>query len=218
MSPGTVRSVDLRRYFGPREPMLDEILRTSLLEHRMPTIQVDDNAARVLQMLTALHRPAHVVEIGTLFGWSTLHLARGLPPGGRITSFEVDPAAAELARNNLRRAALADRVEVVVGDAVPALRALEPQSVDLVFIDGDKRAYLEYLKAAVPLLPPGGLLVADDALAEGDFSGEAVEDDAAERAAVIRRFSRAVCTSPLFEACFIGTEAGLLVARRRTES
>ncbi|HRW41055.1 MAG TPA: class I SAM-dependent methyltransferase, partial [Microthrixaceae bacterium] len=161
--------MDLRRYFGPREPMLDEILRTSLLEHRMPTIQVDDNAARVLQMLTALHRPAHVVEIGTLFGWSTLHLARGLPPGGRITSFEVDPAAAELARNNLRRAALADRVEVVVGDAVPALRALEPQSVDLVFIDGDKRAYLEYLKAAVPLLPPGGLLVADDALAEGDF-------------------------------------------------
>lgn len=206
----------MRSVLGPREPMLDGILRSSLLDHRMPTIQVDDNAARVLQLLVSLQRPRHAVEIGTLFGWSTIHLARGLGAGGRVTSVEVDPTAADLARRNIERAGMADRVEVVVASAADYIPTIEPASVGFVFIDGDKLEYPLYLKLCFPLLEPAGLLVADDAFAVGDFAAEGDGADGALRADAIRTYAMAVGRSPLLESCFIGTDTGLLISRRRS--
>jgi len=84
----TVPAAYIRSTLGRRDPVLDRILRTSLLERRMPTIQVDDNAGRVLQLLAALRRPRQVIEIGTLFGYSAIHLARGLTGDGRLTTLE----------------------------------------------------------------------------------------------------------------------------------
>ncbi|GAA2794764.1 class I SAM-dependent methyltransferase [Kitasatospora paracochleata] len=205
---GYVRSV-----LGPRDPVLDTVLRRSLLDDRMPTIQVDDNAGRVLQILTLLRRPRHVVEIGTLFGYSTIHLARGLPEGGRITTLEIDPAAAEVARRNLEEAGVSDRVDLVVGDAADHLATLAPASVGLVFIDGDKKSYPQYLKHCYPLLEPGGLLIADDAFAHGDFSPEQADGADPDREAhAIRTYARAVGRSPNLFSAFVGTEHGLLVS------
>jgi predicted O-methyltransferase YrrM len=201
---------------GPREPLLDDILRSSLLEDRMPTIQVDDNAGRILELLTALRRPRHAVEIGTLFGYSAIHLARGLPPDGRLTTLEIDPHAAAVARRNLATAGLADRVDVVVGDAAEHLRTIPPGTVGLVFIDGDKRSYPDHLKLAFPLLEPGGLLIADDAYAVGDYTAEAVPGaDAGAEARAIQTYARAVGRSPLLRSAFLGGENGLLVGARR---
>jgi caffeoyl-CoA O-methyltransferase len=164
-----------RTMLGPREPVLDTILRRSL-SAGMPTIQVDDNAGRLLQLLTAMQRPRRVIEIGTLFGYSTIYIARGLPPGGRITTLEIDPVAAGIARENLDTAGVGDKADIVVGDAVDHLATIEPQSVGMLFIDADKKSYPTYLKHAFPLLEPGGLLIADDAFADGDFRAESESD------------------------------------------
>jgi caffeoyl-CoA O-methyltransferase len=196
---------------GPRDATLDRILRASLLDHRMPTIQIDDNAGRVLQALTMLRRPRRAIELGTLFGYSTIFIARGMPEDGQLTTVEVDRRAAELARRNLAEAGLADRVEVVVGDAAQYLDSVPRESAGLIFIDADKESYPRYLGLCFPLLERGGLLVADDAFADGDFS---VDGDHARATDAIRKYARAAGRSSQLFSCFLGTESGLMVSMK----
>lgn len=191
--------------------MLDKILRESLLGHGLRPMQIDDNAARVLQLVTQIHRPERVIEVGTFFGYSAIHIARGLPENGRLTTLEIDGDVAELARRNLAAAGVEDQVDVVVGPADEYLRQVEPASIDMIFIDADKAAYPEYLKLCFPLLRPGGLLIADDAYATGDFSTE--DGEASEGA--IHTYNRAISRSPLLFSAFIGTNNGLLVSYKR---
>ena len=208
----TIPTDYIRAVLGPRDPILDQILREAVLHRRMPAIQVDDNAGRVLQLLVMLRRPRWVIEVGTLFGYSTIYLARGLPEGGRLTTLEIDPVAAELARQNLDRAGVGDRVEVVVGDAIDYLSTVEPASVGMIFIDADKKSYPRYLATSFPLLEPGGLLVADDAFAQGDFSGESEDGRGVEELRGIHTYNRAVGASSRLFSAFIGTRNGLLVS------
>lgn len=205
------RAAYVRSVLGPREPVLDAVLRRSLLDQDMPTIMVDDDAGRVLQMLTRLHRPQRVIEIGTLFGYSTIHLARGLPPGGRVTTVEADPEAAALARENFEIAEVSDVVEVIVGDAVEYLASVPAESVGMVFIDADKASYPTYLKHGYLALQKGGLLIADDAYADGDFSAESASEGRRERDA-ITVYNRAVTKSPNLFSTFITTGTGFMVS------
>ncbi|MCA1569497.1 MAG: O-methyltransferase [Chloroflexi bacterium] len=203
----------VRAVSGPRSGLLDEILRDALLERGLRPMQVDDNAAKVLQLLTHVLRPRHVLEIGTYFGYSTIHLARGLPEGGRVTSLELDLRHADLAVRNLERAGVADRVDVVVGPAADHLATMEPESVDLLFIDADKRSYPEYLKLCFGLVRSGGLLLADDAFVSGDYGPERGSDDPPHaEARAITTYNRAVLRSPRLLSAFIGTDTGLMVS------
>jgi caffeoyl-CoA O-methyltransferase len=203
----------VRAMLGPREQLLDEILKDALLGHGFVPMQIDDNAARVLQLLTMIHRPRRAIEIGSYFGYSSIHIARGLPEGGKLTTLEIDGTVAELARRNVELAGLSDRVDVVVGAAAGHLANVQRDSVDMIFIDADKRMYPEYLKLCFPLLRPGGILIADDAFALGDFSGEAHDGgDGGTEIKAINTYNRAVCKSPRLFSAFIGTNNGLLVS------
>ncbi|MFE0181237.1 O-methyltransferase [Streptomyces olivaceus] len=201
-----------RAMFGSRDAVLDDILRRSLSDERMPTIQVDDNAGRFLQLLTAVRSPRHVVEVGTLFGYSTVHIARGLPAGGHITTLEMNSAAADLAAYNLEAAGVRDRVEIFVGDAAEYLATLPTESVGMFFIDADKSSYPTYLRLCFPALEPGGLLVADDAFVHGDFDAE--ERGGREAATGILTYVRAAARSPRLFSAFVGTRTGMLVSRK----
>lgn len=202
-----------RAVLGPREPLLDEILRRSL-GAGMPTIQVDDNAGRLLQVLTAIQRPRLVIEIGTLFGYSTVHIARGLPAGGRIVTVETDPVAAGMARENLDAAGVGDAVEIVVGDGAEYLASVEPGSAGMLFIDADKRSYPAYLKHGFPVLEAGGLLIADDAFADGDFRAESRSGTDSDEVQGILAYVGAVGRSPRLFSAFAGTGHGMLISRK----
>ncbi|WP_426625400.1 O-methyltransferase [Leifsonia sp. McL0607] len=195
----------------PRSAELTTVLREALRDHGLPPIHVDDNAAAVLQCLTLVVRPRIAVEIGTLFGYSTIHIARGLPAGSHLISYEVDQETAEIARRNVTELGLADRVTIVTGDAISALAELAPGSVDLAFIDGAKAEYASYVKAVFPLLADGGILLLDDAFAAGDYSTHENSSEE-ESARVIRSCIRALARSPRLTSSFLGTENGIFMA------
>lgn len=138
-----------------RDPVLEETLRASAAAG-LPEIAVAPNQGRFLMLLAIATGARKILEIGTLGGYSTTWLARALPEGGRLVTLEYAPKHAEVARRNIARAGLADRVEVIVGPAVESLPKLVEEGAgpfDLVFIDADKQGYPDYLDWSLRLSP-----------------------------------------------------------------
>lgn len=136
----------------------------------LPAIAVSPNEGKLLHLVARLVRPARILEIGTLGGYSTTWLARALEPGGRLVSLEIDPHHAGVARRNLVRAALGDRVEIRVGPAAASLRAMieaDEPPFDVVFIDADKEGYAEYLDLSLRLSRAGSVVLADNVIRGG---------------------------------------------------
>ena len=133
----------------------------------LPKIAVSAQQGKFLSLLAAATGARRVLEIGTLGGFSTIWLARGAGPDGRVTTLEYEPKHAEVARANIDRAGLADRVEVVVGAALDTLPSVTGGPFDLVFIDADKENNPGYLEWAVKLTRPGSVIVVDNVIREG---------------------------------------------------
>ncbi|HEX4418246.1 MAG TPA: O-methyltransferase [Kofleriaceae bacterium] len=145
----------------------------------IPAIQVGPSDGRLLALLLRLIQAKRVVEVGTLVGYSAIHMARALAPGGHLWSVEYEPRHAEVARANFAAAGVADRVTVHVGagrDVLPTLEAHGP--FDAVFIDADKDSYAHYGQWAIDHLRPGGLVLGDNSY----LFGELLEDNARGRA------------------------------------
>lgn len=137
----------------------------------LPDIELSPLAARLLELLARVAGARRALEIGTLGGYSTLHLARGVGEGGQVVTLELEPDNAAIARESLDDAGVGDRVEIRVGLAVDSLRALVDEAAapfDLVFIDADKESNLAYLDFAMQLTRPGALIVVDNVVRAGD--------------------------------------------------
>jgi len=132
----------------------------------LPKIAVSPQQGKFLSLLAAATGARRILEIGTLGGFSTIWLARGAGPDGHVTTLEYDPKHAEVARANLARAGLSDRVEVLVGAALDTLPNVTGP-FDLVFIDADKENNPSYLEWAVKLTQPGSMIVVDNVIREG---------------------------------------------------
>lgn len=162
----------------------------------LPAIAVSPMHGRLLHVLARARGARRILEIGTLGGYSTIWLARALPPDGHLVTLESEPEHAEVARTNLAAAGLADVVEVRVGAALDTLADLERADVepfDLVFIDADKPPYAEYLQAALRLSAPGTLIVADNVVRGGAIVDADPDDPAV---AGVQRFNAALAAEP----------------------
>ncbi|MFZ1163740.1 O-methyltransferase [Mycobacterium sp.] len=133
----------------------------------LPKIAVSAQQGKFLSLLAAATGSRRILEIGTLGGFSTIWLARGAGPAGRVTTLEYEPKHAEVARANIDRAGLSDRVEVLVGAALDTLPSVNGGPFDLVFIDADKENNPGYLEWAVKLTQPGSVIVVDNVIREG---------------------------------------------------
>ena len=151
----------------------DEVLAQNLQNAQtaeLPTINVSPNEGKLLYLLTKMAGAKRVLEIGTLGGYSTTWLARALPADGKVITLELDQKHADVARNNLDRAGVADRVEVRVGRASESLRTMIDQheaAFDLIFIDADKAGYVEYLELSLQLAHEGTVILADNVIRNG---------------------------------------------------
>ncbi|WP_236147312.1 O-methyltransferase [Mycolicibacterium sp. CH28] len=132
----------------------------------LPPIEVSAQSARLLYLLTRIRGARRVLEIGTLGGYSTICLARGVGAEGSVVTLEYEPRHAEVARINLERAGVADRVDIVVGAALDSLPGLTGD-FDLVFIDADKENNTAYVQWAIDLGRPGTVIVVDNVVRQG---------------------------------------------------
>jgi predicted O-methyltransferase YrrM len=154
---------------APQDEVLEAALKAGV-DAGLPEIQVSPPQARLLEILARSIGARTVLEFGTLAGYSTIWLARALPEGGRLVTLEANPEYAEVARENVSRAGLADLVDLRVGPALDSLPALEAEGAgpfDLVFIDADKIHTPDYFEWALDRTRPGGLIVADNVVRGG---------------------------------------------------
>lgn len=193
---------------------LDEALARSAAAG-MPAINVTPVLGKLLHLLARAQGARSILEIGTLGGYSTIWLARALPPGGRLITLEYEAKHAEVARRNIAAAGLAEIVEVLVGRAIetlPRLLAAGRGPFDLVFIDADKPSTPDYFAWALRLTRPGSVIIVDNVIRNGGIvdSAAARDSSAEERANIegIRRFLEMTAAEPRVSVTAIQTVGG----------
>ncbi|HYS69564.1 MAG TPA: O-methyltransferase, partial [Gemmatimonadaceae bacterium] len=164
---------EVDQYFSdsllPTDPILESALEASVAAG-LPAISVSPNQGKLLQMLAQIVGARSILEIGTLGGYSTIWLARGLRAGGHLITLEVDPKHAEVAQLNVDRAGLQNVVDVRIGNAaeiLPQLSAQRRGPFDLIFIDADKPNIPVYFEWALKLSRPGTLIIVDNVVRDG---------------------------------------------------
>ncbi len=200
--------------FALPDPALEAALRRSR-EAGLPEVNVSPNEGRLLQLLAEIAGARRILEIGTLGGYSTIHLARALSEDGALISLELDERHASFARENIREADLETRVEVRVGDARALLARMVEDGegpFDLTFIDADKVSYPEYMEWSLRLSRPGSLILADNAI-----RGGSVLDPEDESARVTHEFNERIARDSRLSALVLplirGWVDGLAIAR-----
>ena len=182
----------------------DEALEAALAataEAGMPDIGVAPTHGKLLHLLARLRGARTILEIGTLAGYSTIWLARALPPDGRLVTLEADPRHAEVAQANLARAGLAGGVEVRVGRALDTLPQLTGP-FDLVFIDADKVNNPQYLSWATRLTRPGSVIVVDNVVRGGSVLDKDRDDPSVQGT---RGLYEAIAANPRLTATAVQT-------------
>jgi predicted O-methyltransferase YrrM len=168
--------------------MFNQVLRTedealaaarqSAVTAGMPAIEVSAQHGKLLSLLATISGATRVLEIGTLAGYSTINLARGVGAAGRVTTLEYDARHADIARANFEAAGIADQVEVLVGAALDTLPQLAErgEQYDFFFIDADKENNPAYVEWAVTLAEPGAVIVIDNIARMGRVLDPAPDD------------------------------------------
>jgi len=206
MSPELWTQVD--RYINglivPPDPALDTALEASAAAG-LPAINVAPNQGKLLQLLARIQGAKNILEVGTLGGYSTIWLARALPPGGRLITLEADPKHAEVALANIARAGLTGVVELRLGPALDTLPQLAAEGIgpfDLVFIDADKVSTADYFDWALKLARPGSLIIVDNVVRKGAVIDPANKDPNVQG---VRRFHERLAAEPRVSATILQT-------------
>jgi predicted O-methyltransferase YrrM len=190
----------------PADDVLRETLETNLAE-QLPPIAVTPPQGKLLHLLARACGARSILEIGTLGAYSTIWMARALPPSGRLITLEIDLHHAEVARRNLARAKLSDRVEVRVGRASELLDAMQGfvEPFDFVFIDADKASSDVYFKSVLKLSHPGTVIIVDNVVRDGKVSDASSDDEDIQG---IRRMTEWLKTQSNISATAIQTVGG----------
>ncbi len=206
MSERGWRAVDA--YFDETIVGRDSVLEAALRANSaagLPSIDVSAAQGKMLTLLARMAGARMALEIGTLGGTSTICIARALPPKGRLLTIEAVDRHANVARSNIERAGLADRVEVRVGAALDVLPAIEAEGLgpfDFVFIDADKSNNANYLRWALRLSRPGTAIVVDNVVRDGRIADASAKDPDVTGT---RRMFEMMASEPRLEATAIQT-------------
>jgi caffeoyl-CoA O-methyltransferase len=195
----------------PEDEILREI-RQRCAREGLPAISLGKFEGRHLEVLALALGARRIIEIGTLGGYSGTCLARALPPGGLLHTFESEPLHARVAEESFRRAGLSDRVRLHLGPALSCLPQVEAEGpFDLVFIDADKASYPAYLDWSARHLRMGGVVIADNVFRRAAFPVDCDSPGACEG---IRRFNESLAGSGLFRTTMLPLEDGFALGVR----
>ena len=186
-----------------QEARILNVLEEMLNDQYSAMLSVPPEDGKVLRLLAEATGAKHIVEVGTSNGYASIWFCLALRfTGGRLTTFEIDPKRAALARENFKKAGVDKLVTIIVGDAHENVKMLK-EPIDIVFIDADKDGYLDYLNKLLPLVRPGGLIIAHNTT---------------DVASQMQDYLEAVTTNPELETIFLHrqtTGIGITLKKRR---
>ena len=201
------------KYTSKPAEVLQENELESIATNRQVHMISGQVQGKLLEFISAMIRPQKVLEIGTFTGFSAICLAKGLQPGGELHTIEVREDDATFAARYFKKAGVEDRIKLHVGNAIEIIPQLTEQW-DLVFIDADKVNYIEYYELTLPLLKPGGWILADNVL----FHGQVLEDEIkGKNAKAIHAFNEHVASDSRVEQVMLTVRDGLLLIRKLQE-
>ena len=178
-------------------------------EMSSPQMQVGRIEGRFLKMLVRLTGARRILEIGMFTGYSALMMAEGLPDDGHLITCDVNPKAEAIARRYFDESPNGHKIEIRMGPALETIKTLT-EPIDMVFIDAYKGNYSNYYEACLPLLKPGGLIVADNVLWSGRVLNPESDDDHA-----IVAFDKLVQSDPRVENVCLTVRDGIMLAWKR---
>jgi caffeoyl-CoA O-methyltransferase len=190
-------------------PLLQELQDYTYRHCEWPQMVTGSLQGSLLRMLVQITAAKNILEIGLFTGYSSLTMAEVLPAGGGIVSCEIDENNAAVARSFIERSPDADKIEIRLGPALETLESLRGP-FDLAFLDADKENYSAYYDAVLPLLRPGGLLIADNVL----WSGRVLDPDTEADHALVA-FNKKVAGDPAVEVALLTVRDGVSVIRKR---
>lgn len=201
------------RHISPEDEYLHRLYRathTCLLRPRMASGHLQ---GQLLRMLVEMIRPRTVVEIGTYSGYSALSMAAGMTKEGTIYTFEINDEQEEFTRPWLEKSPYPGRIRMIVGDVMTLLPPMQ-LTVDLAFVDGNKRDYAAYYEMLFPMIRPGGYILADNTLWDGNVIVPEKHHDAQTEG--ILRFNELVARDERVEKVILPLRDGLTLIRKKT--
>lgn len=191
--------------------LLKELARETHLKVLQPRMLSGALQGRFLSVLTKLLRPKRILEVGTFTGYATLCLAEGLPTEGTIDTVDVNEELVDFQRHFFDRSPWGSQINQHLGDALEVIPRLA-ENYDLVFLDADKKNYLNYLALLTPKINSGGVLLSDNVLWSGKVIDEAQQKD--RDTAVLLEFNNQLANHPSFETVLLPLRDGLTLSRK----
>jgi caffeoyl-CoA O-methyltransferase len=204
--PDEVEAYAERYTTAARVDLFDRLAVETRETQEAPQMMVGHVEGAFLSFLVTMTGAKHVLEVGTFTGWSSIAMARALPPGGSIVTCDVNKETTAVARRYAEEAGVADRIDYRLGPGVETLATLDGP-FDLAFIDADKGGYIDYYEAILPRLSPQGVIAADNTLFGLDSDGE--------NARAIAGFNEHVLHDDRVEAVLLPFREGVTLIRRR---
>ncbi len=173
-------------------------------------MQTAPEQAAFLEMLVSLGPGRRAIEVGTFTGYGAIRIARGLAGDGTLLCCELDPERAEIARRNVDRAGVGEKVEIRVGPAIETIRGLpEEPTFDFAYVDADKTGYPDYYEELLPRMYPGGLITFDNVF----MGGRILDADPDEGTAAMQKLNDLLVNDDRVDSAMLGMADGLTLAR-----
>ncbi len=208
-------SPELEQYAGihtsPESELLARINRETHLEVLQPRMLSGHLQGRILSLLSSLLKPKRILEIGTYTGYSALCLAEGLPADGTLITIDVNEELQARVQGYFNDSSYKNHIEYYIGDAMELIPTLSDMW-DLVFIDADKKNYLNYYELVIERMNPGGIILADNIL----WSGKVIDPAATDRETeILRRYNEVIHADERVENILLPIRDGIMVARKK---
>ncbi|HZK61655.1 MAG TPA: O-methyltransferase [Anaerovoracaceae bacterium] len=193
------------------DPVLEELYRQTHIRFVNPNMAAGHLQGKFLEFISMMIRPENILEIGTFTGYSAISLSKGLKPGGKLITIELNDELTAFAHSYFCRAGLELKITQLTGNALEIIPGLN-QIFDLVFIDGDKREYVEYYRLIIDKVRPGGFILADNVL----WGGKVLENDTTDpQAGGIIDFNNMIRKETIIDNVLIPVRDGLMIIRKK---
>lgn len=200
----------LEDHSSSEDPILEELYRQTHVRFVNPNMVSGHVQGKLLELISLMINPESILEIGTFTGYSAICLARGLRPGGKLITIELNDEVTAFSQSFFDRAGVASKITQLTGKAQDIIPALD-LAFDLVFIDGDKREYVDYYRLIIGKVKPGGFILADNVF----WGGKVFEPDTNDPQAMgIINFNEMIRKETIIDNVIIPLRDGLMLIRK----